>query len=396
LVQRKTHIINMSSAIETFLLSITPFQEDFGPHVIWSQSFKPEFYALHRKVGFYLSHLNLTTLMIVPLWALSVGQSSYFVFDPDTACLKHIDGHTRCAHGYLSEAATDGGWELTPIQGHAHRYGLGYTIMIYMHIILGLLLTAASVISAVYFAMARCCTDNKLLRLFAEVVHYYFFMWAWVLNITIATAMAYVRFITMGSTPSNWAGSFSMSFFITFYFVVIAQIINLQVLFFDESSAYNTDWDIFFFRRTLYAGQAMFAIAITLVGILVLDPSQKKALGFEDTSDVAVFAAISLFFVPPILATFLEIDGFKLVSKIICGSTASFITALIMAINITYHSGGGATGPVAIVIVIIYVIFVVWRIVVEKGFEHLPPAGQGFVELPETESKFATHQKGQE
>jgi len=243
---------------------------------------------------------------------------------------------------------------------------------------LGTWMTVACIVCSVNFVWQRFRPRNDLLHLCAQNANYYLFMWPWVFNITIAISMAYVRFYTLGFTWENWAESFSMSFFMTFYFVTVAQVINIQMLFFDQTSPLNTDWDEYWVARTLHAGQAMFAIAITMVCVIVLDESTRKLCGFQTWSDIMDFAAFSFMWLPYVF-TGLFWTGPSPSHKLVCQSTAYFITSLTLAINITYNKNKSVTAYVAAVITAIYVALMFWRLAVEKDVR---ASEEGFVTMP--------------
>lgn len=345
--------------LEEILVWLHPYETVEVSGLIGIGRYKPGFYYVHRWVNMYLSTLFLTTLIIVPVWALNAGQNDYFKWSREQSCLTPIEGdYSRCAE--LTKKAIEEGWALSPMQGHSNRYGPFYYFLIVVHLVCGSVLACVSCICCVFFVIGRFVKWGRTICLFVSVLDYYGFMWLWLVNLTVAISMAYTRFCTHGSVAKDWAGSFSMAFFITFYFVVIAQIMNLQGRYFDRT-AHNTSMDLYRFRRSRYAGQAMFIMSFTIVFITAVSERVRTLLGFQPY-DVDVMAVLSFLFLPSFAGTLLFLKEQDELYRIICVLTAYFITVLIFVINMTYKYAPAATLPAAIPIVLIWLALIAWEL----------------------------------
>ncbi|CAE6970321.1 unnamed protein product [Symbiodinium natans] len=357
------------------LENLSPFEEgQDGMYLTWR--YKPSFRNVHRVVQSYLQMLILLALAIVPMWVLSFGQNDYYVASEGGMCLQS-DGVTpisaedyptneppHCKYGLTPEAA-EGGWMTSPWQKHAHRNGAWYQALIAAHIVFGCVLTAATFVAFFSFLFGQLCcaahrgSESARVRI-TSLVYYYGFVWGWVANITVAIAMAFTRFFTLGSDATNWRWMFSSGFFVTFYFIVLIVLLNLNVLLQDSKADTYTVGETYLRRLTLYSAQGMFVMCLSLVIVLTFSPETMELLGMSDY-DRIMLAVVTAFIIEPMLGF-----GFKISSssddhfKALAACTVYFITILTMAINLTYMFDTTKTVPVVVLLLSLYLATMIW------------------------------------
>ena len=132
----------------------------------------------------HLSVLLLSAISIVPAWMSGSMVNKEFTAPKDFN---------------QTIQTLENGWRQTPIQGHWHKFGLFYDILVKCHIFFGIILTFLCIVLVGYFCSPKRVRDGephlKLRRWFAAT---------WILHLTIAMTMAYHRMLNHGSDPCNW------------------------------------------------------------------------------------------------------------------------------------------------------------------------------------------------
>lgn len=311
--------------------------------------------TLHRFVLVYLELVVISTVVICPAWTFSAFQDNYFVA-PQEICSRSLDTDV-CYQ--LTEKAQIDGWKVSPIQGHAHRYGERYQSLIYAHIGLGSVLIVA-VVGGFVLGLLRCAFPqdsemHQVRRSAGAIVHYYLFMWAWVGNTAVVIVMAYTRYLTLGSEPSNWRFSFSQGFFVLFYFVVIVQLIALIQLFSGHLQEY-TVFELRLRRMAIYAGQTMFLLLYAMLFVMIWEPRVQKSIGFTDT-DLHMVAIVAVFGFEPMVGVTVVLGTSSMYNqRVISTCTTYFVTVLTWGLNVTYKYGPYATIPFVIALSASYVV----------------------------------------
>jgi hypothetical protein len=222
----------------TFLIDLP------GQHVIYrtkSDQGKPGIFSkVHSQVKLfstpvamglllYLSVLQLSAVMSIPLWL-----SGALTDDSFTAPTINYSPSDNEQFISLHNLTMD--WQRTPIQGnfartcsgnqHTHRFGMFYQVLVYLHVIFGVLLEVT-----VLWILAGRPTSLLVKRMWVgkslwsstaaevramqleKIVLKRRLVILWVAHLSVALPMAFTRMFNHGRDPCNWKQSFSLGFF---------------------------------------------------------------------------------------------------------------------------------------------------------------------------------------
>eukprot|EP00929_Paragymnodinium_shiwhaense_P024993 TRINITY_DN15226_c0_g1_i1.p1 TRINITY_DN15226_c0_g1~~TRINITY_DN15226_c0_g1_i1.p1 ORF type:complete len:490 (+),score=83.09 TRINITY_DN15226_c0_g1_i1:65-1534(+) len=348
--------------------------------IFQGQDYKPGFRNLHKGVQLGIALLMFTAIVILPVWLLAPIQDDHFV-SPDCGICTETHGpwmqsgstnfpvarqtEAEICGGELFQNATDAGWTITPFQGHLHRYGLIYQAVLFTHIILG---TWLVFVAAVCWLVTLPCLSPRpgtAGRLFVECLHYWGFLWGWILNMIVSLVLSYTRVLTLGPDPANYNYSFSAAFYYDFYFIVLIMLLALQLSFHDVQTPQSVI-SIFFqqFARlgcmTVSLNGLIVAVIITANSELVMSTS----MPFPTSDyDKAVLQAISVFIIVPIINS-LVLAGYRTnFVRVTAAHTKYYISVLILGINLTYRFEQTYTVYVALFLSAAYVLQMIWSYV---------------------------------
>ena len=312
----------------------------------------------------HLSVLSMSAMAILPVWTSSSLADSYYSAPEDFDKTIQTAGNN---------------WRESPVQGHWHRFGVGYQVLLYVHIICGVALFGLVFLLAFTFiaqgasavggacrapfaltaARVKDCYEHRFRQCFVAI---------WTVNITAAITMAYCRMIFHGFDACNWNQGFGLGFFALFYFFVLIVLQSLKIMVaagLDASERSVLQWIVM--RLTTNGTLIMFVLGIAAIsahdfnagddacnaeGVLVF--SQKTAL----------LLLVSLVFgVQPVVllvhARAEEIGYFRTWNRRfvleLAVLTLMMITFLTEAINITYKFGLDSSYPILVIVVVYFV-----------------------------------------
>lgn len=340
----------------------SPYIEEEDHHVdsciFYNLRYKPGFSNAHRRIILVINLSMLSMLAIMPFWEYGVGENDYFMAEDDmcTGPVESIWGSSTndtCLElkpGYAEE-----GWQITPVQGHVHRYGPTYQGLVVFHIFMGLWLNVACN-TVLTLRLWRFCAKPGTWRVFAQCLHYYGVLWCWVAHLAVALPMSYIRMLTLGPKASNWVYSFGADFFYEFYWAVIIILLCLQRAFHDVS---DQSWPVQAFLSalcrwgglaTLFCGSAKFIVLLIRPDIAA-EGDNMYPIG----TDMIVLGGMLVMGFEAAYSTLHFVVFRSNDSRVFSAGTLYFFSDLIFTINLTYRVAPDLTPPATFIVVLFFV-----------------------------------------